>query len=309
MKTILLLMLTAIGLSANEIELTPIQLNLNRIEVRNDTILTYGDCGSLLLSLDAGETWEQIKAFDKGVIQHIFWDGKRMTAFSDYGDVAVSSEGASNWKTVASLNDSVFAVIRYPKGYFIRSDKKIFTITNDYKRIDEFPFASGYIAPQLPYQYRKSVVWFKNNFILSSDYTKCFKFNEQLELTDSISIKDLGLCEKCSTYYQLDTEGDFAYLKVDNIIYRTTDLKNIDTFLNAGMNYLLHKVIENKIHVITLKSKKNYILSIIEKPDSVKILNEFKLDGFTLSLDIHDLQIEDSTVFLIGDEKIGRAQV
>jgi hypothetical protein len=303
MKYIILLLLALSGLFANEIELIPIRVNFNRIEVRNDTILTCGDYGSLLVSYDAAKTWHQVKAFDKGLIQQIFWDGNQMTAFSDYGDVAVSSDGAASWKNVTSLNDSIFAVIRFPKGYFIRSDKKIFTITKDYKRIDEFPLISGYIAPQWPYQYRKSVVWFKNNFVLSTDNAKYFVFNEQLKLTDSLSLNQLGFCEKCATNFQVDADVDFLYLKVDNIIYRTQNMKNIDTFFVTDNNHLMYKLIDKNIFVITKISQLEYVLSQVEMPDSEKVITVFTPSGTIKYIDINDFIIANNALFITGDMK------
>lgn len=307
MKYCIIFLFTLCTLIANEIELTPVQLDFNRIEARNDTILTYGDYGSLLVSYDAAITWQQVKAFDKGVIQHIFWDDKEMIAFSDVGDVAVSSDGAASWKTVASLNDSVFAIIRFPKGYFIRSDKKIFTITNDYRRIDELLFTSGYIAPQLPYQYRKSAVWFKGSFILCSDFAKYYKINEQLEIIDSISLTDLGLCGKCVSNYQIDTDSENIYFKMDYIVYRAKNLKNIDTFFVSNPNYIIHNLINNKFYIIHLKSKRTYILSLLEQPFTDSIVSEFELNEFTSNYKVNDLSISDDTLYFSGNRKlIGR---
>ena len=130
----------------NKFEIIPIVINFRGVEAKNDTIIAFGDFGSMLISYDFGQNWKQVRVFDKGIILKLYWDDTTMVALNDAGDVASSYNKGLNWEFVTNLGDSVLAIIKYPDGYFLRSRNKLFTITDDFKLKKEFQLYSKVLS-------------------------------------------------------------------------------------------------------------------------------------------------------------------
>ena len=104
---LLVLIIQTVISYSTEYEFTPININFNGVVAKKDTIIAYGDFGSLLVSFDAAMTWKHASAFERGKIQKLFWTDDKIIAINDAGEVSISYDKAVNWHIIHRFADSV----------------------------------------------------------------------------------------------------------------------------------------------------------------------------------------------------------
>ena len=319
---------------SNDFEITPININFKGIEVKQDTIVTYGEFGSMLISYDNAQNWQQIRVFEKGSIVKMFLDSSKMLAFSNYGQINSSYDNGKSWVKIANLYDSVLAVIRYPNGYFLRMKNRLITISNDFQINNEFQLYSrklvtneiGYKDTCLQIGYLYSITNFKQHLIAEIDSGKYIRFDYNLIPVDTLSIGDLGLCTSCFGTYQIYSDSDYFYCKVDSIIFRTSDFKTVEEFHNCEStnHFLLYKLIENKIYYIKFSrldlppnfdhlnpnypsdywlNPYNFYFYEVINIDTAKEISEFHYKEVTFNVRPKEFFIDDNKIILAGDSK------
>ncbi len=287
-------------LLAEQFEFTPININYSGIEVKQDTIIAYGDYGSLIISYDGGAKWRQLRIFEKGKIQMVFWNDDGVTAFSDEGEIAISKDKAGTWTRAASLHDSVLAVIRYPDGYFIRSDKKLITLSDSFVKKKETPMISKPLDVSLPMKYKYSLAYFKDMLIAETDISRFIRFDRNLQPVDTIKLDSLGL-----TRYMIQTDSDYFYFRTYNSIYRSNDLKSYELIIDSLTYCHLYKIIEDNLYILNYYRPFSCKLYKFIKKDSINLLNSFVLSGFSgAEIKISDFGFGNKQLFVSGNAKI-----
>ncbi len=330
MKTFILLLVLTIASSfkvySADFEITPIVFDLLGVTAENETIVAYGNYGSILISNDNAVTWYQKRIFKKGIVLNVFINTDDIVAFNDLGEISISYNKGMDWIGVQDLKDSVVAVIKYPNGYFVRSKNKVFTLTTEFQLNNQFLMVSKTLKPVNDYDktnYGKSIVYYKNNLIVESDSSCFIRFDQNLKPIDSLSFNKILYDSnfKYSTGYYLDADSKYLYI-------RAVGLKKSGTQISLEPNIYWtedFKTISNPIYPLALKgimtlykryNEKSYVLNKTEKcfVDNTKLvstglvnyLNEFTIHnnkqivvGDRKFLEILDLQ--DSTLNVISN--------
>ncbi len=312
----------------NRFEITPIVINFQGVQAKNDTIIAYGDYGSMLISYDFGNSWKQIKVFEKGMnIVGLFWNDISMVAFNDAGDVARSIDKGMNWDYVTNLGDSLLAVIKYSDGYFLRGRNKLFTITDDFQSKNEYQLYSRVLTSTLNFykpNYTRSLAYFKNELIAEADSSDFIRFDKNLIPIDTFSLYKTGIFDTTYTYitgYQVDIDSQYFYFKLEaekNIndstsrdldsIYRTNDFKIFESVAELSQPYSIYRLINNKLYFLQKDSK--YLIDttkfISKNPNYYLYGNDFIIVGDTqiivgLCKIIEMVDIKDSSIKLISE--------
>jgi hypothetical protein len=295
-----------------EYELTPINVDYKGIEVQGDTVIAYGTYGALLVSYNDTESWQQYQAFDKGTVIKIFWDNESIIAISDEGGIAVSGDCAKSWKKVSQLDDSVFAVVKYQDGYFLRSGTKLYTIDNEYKLKDTllleskiyYKLPSWY--PMYSFRYKYSITKFKNYFIAQTDSSKIIILNYNLKAIDTLSFSGLGLCTSCYSGFQIRSDSLNLYVVIDKNIYKSNDLNNWEKVYGGNDNFKLFELFNNSIYVLDFNrmggsySPCQLILYEIKELNNFKILTTFDLKELSPQPDLNEFAITNSNIYIAG---------
>ena len=276
---------------SNNFELIPLVISFRGVEAKQDTIIAFGDYGSLLISNDNAANWKQVKVFNRGTILSIDWNDIKMVAFNDAGDIAVSIDKGITWNTVTNIQDSILAVIKYPDGYFIRARNKLFAISNNFISNKEFYLYSKDLQGIDMYtkkNYINSLINFNNELIAETDSSTFIRFNYNLEPIDTLSLKKLGIFDSTYQYlsgYNLATDSQYLYINVNGInnsdslkystdtLYRAKDFKSIENFYN--LNNLQYKIIDGQF--FTFNKNANYLIDTTKETskDYNVSLNDF----------------------------------
>ncbi|OGU12405.1 MAG: hypothetical protein A2X61_04595 [Ignavibacteria bacterium GWB2_35_12] len=309
----------------NKFEIIPIVINFRGVEAKNDTIIAFGDFGSMLISYDFGQNWKQVRVFDKGIILKLYWDDTTMVALNDAGDVASSYNKGLNWEFVTNLGDSVLAIIKYPDGYFLRSRNKLFTITDDFKLKKEFQLYSKVLSINISFytpKYPRSLAYFNNELIAEADSSNFIRFDINLSPLDTFSFFKSVLFDtsyKYFTGYQLDTDLQYFYFQVvaDHIIndstskrldsiYRTKDFKIIEPFEKLYQPYSIYKIINDKLYLLQKNSKYLIDTTKFSNTDYYRYGNDFSVVNDTQIIVganklIEFVNIKDSSIRIISE--------
>ncbi len=225
--------------SSDNYNIAPVNLHLKGVAVRSETVIAYGSHGSLLLSRNKALSWEQIKVFDRGNIIFVFIEDDRLIAISNIGEVKLSLNAGIDWIAVADYKDSIVSALAYSGGYYFRSLTRIIKTTKDFKLIKDFPIKYGffnYNNPDLMLA-RQSLIIYNNHLIAQNDSSVLIRFDDTLNPIDSLSFKDLGICEYCRSSYQLYSDNKYIYAYSQEAIYRTKDFLTIEKFFDFADNY------------------------------------------------------------------------
>jgi len=299
-------------LRAENFNFTPINLNFNGIEVKNDTIVAYGDFGSILISYDNAANWNQIRVFSHGTIVKIFLEEDKIIAFNDFGNISVSMDKGKTWHLKENLNDSILCVIRYPDGYFLRMSKKLLIMTNEIKLGKEFLLKSLPLiaSNNFLYKYNYSLTFFKNHLIAEIDSIRFLRFDNKLNPIDTISFNNLGLCSNCEGRYQIFADHNYFYTKVNQSVYRSNDITSFERMYESKFVFN-YKLINNKIFIIQndgiyFPEQPNLPFKLLQviSPDSTRIISTFFNRFVTWNLRLKDWTIENNQIFLTGDMKL-----
>ncbi|MBI5324012.1 MAG: hypothetical protein HZB41_01810 [Ignavibacteriae bacterium] len=295
-------------LFSQKFEFTPININFNSIESKGDTIAVLGDLGSMLISYDNAETWEQKRVFDKGKMVKLFFIDSQMLAFSDMGQISTSIDNGKTWKLKADLNDSVFAVVSYPVGYFLRSDSTLFIISNDYHIKNKFPLLSKPLGNYYNHGYKKSIAYFNNYIIAAIDSSRFLRFDLNLSLIDTVNFSKFTPDSSLSGRYEIEIDSNYFYAQIDSDIYRTEDFstaemvyKNVDFYKFIGGN--VYKAFYPLIYNIFHENFISYLHKVINK-DSSALLTKFDYNYVTSMIRPKDFIINRNKYIFIGDAKL-----
>ena len=276
---ILVLFLCSGIVRASNFEITPIMLNFKGVVVNDNVTIAYADFGSILISRDNDQNWEQKRVFLGGEILNIIFNNDEIVAFNDRGEIATSSDIGSNWSLEKKLDDSILAVIKYPDGYFIRMRHKLITLSNEFDQTKEFLIESK-VLPKITLNYtpdyHKSILFANNELIAEFDSLTFLRFNINLEPIDTIKLLEKMDQSNYLGGYRLFYEENNIYFKYTfkenskpkSSVYRTQDFQNIEKFadsqapedyyyINQGEYFSLTNLASNKR--LTDTTKLSYI--------------------------------------------------
>ncbi len=271
---------------AAEFEFTPLNINFNGVVASGDTIVAYGDYGSMLLSFDNGKNWEQIRVFKSGKIMNYFFEIDRIVAFCSNGKVSISKNGGLNWNEIADLNDELLGVIKHPKGYATRSNKwlKIINsnfvtnssiVTNSIKNYYK-NYIYGLYKDEI--DYNQTMTIFKNELIVSSDSaTKFIRFDNNLTPKDTFNVYKRNECEEClRNYYVYSDSNSIYFLKRDSVL-KSNDFYTDESIVKLDANFKSIKVKDNVLFILNgfLWGGTNYETHLNKyiKKDSIQIVS------------------------------------
>lgn len=295
---IIILILTS-NLSAMSLnfDLTPLQINFIGIEAKGDTVIAWGDHGSMLISYDNGNIWEQISLFESHQILKIFWNDEEVIALNSVGQFAKSIDKFLSWEIVEDIQTNILAVIQYPHGYFIRSPEKVMTIGNDFKIKNEFDILSPTLFSHFKFEYRKSLAFYNEQLIVAIDSCKFIRYNNDLLIVDTLSFPILFETVNYSQF-EIDVDSDSFFACCGNSVYKTTDFESIEKVLSTNLSGF-HKVINNRVYYISYVTVVGYYgsftlfealdsesLKIISRENSIKYsIAHFIPDDFIIHND------------------------
>lgn len=301
-----------------DFKFTPLSLSFYSIEAQGDVLATYGTSGSMLISYNNSLSWNKVSIFERGNVVKVFLDNKTIYSFNDCGDYAISTDNGNTWKVSSFINDSVFAVIKYPEGYFVRAKHQLILIDNDLKIKNSYNlFYNPVWLNWNPNNrlYRNSIAYLNGNFIAVADSinkgnvansTILLMFNDKLNLIDTIIPSKFGLCQNCYGNYDLFTDSSYIYLNLENYIYRSKDFANWVLYQTVDKSYFkAYKLIDNKLFFYNiswyLSDRLQIKLFQSEYPDSAKILLDCWNTQNSFKRYVNDFIINNKKAIFVGN--------
>lgn len=243
----ILMCLLQLQSKSNEFEFTPLNINFNGVVANGDTIVAYGDYGSMLMSFDYGENWKQIRVFNSGIIINYFFESDRLVAFGSNGEIKISYDGGISWLVYTTLKENLLAVLSIKEGYVLRYTEEIIKLNINFKVLDLRKIKNTKYFGNIGF--KNSMVYFQDNIILSIDTNvNLIKMNTKLEIIDTLSAKDLGICNNCSTDLKIFSDAKYIYFYSDKKIYRSQDFKQIEKIYDCPISYASMRVYDNKMY-------------------------------------------------------------
>ncbi len=299
-----------INLIAAEFTFRPLIIDFKDIAVRDDTLLAYGNYGSMLLSYNDGDSWSQIRVFDKGTIVKIYIEDTAYTAFSDFGLVSVSRDKGKTWQIKKDLGDSVLAVIKYPKGYFLRSWKKLFTVDFNFEKQNEYQKNTQSLGTR-SCSYDKTLIYFKNILIADIDSVRFLLFDENLNFLDTFSLKKFDESEYHFGTFENLAGSDYFYFKTYFNIYKTKDFESVETVFYELDRVCKMTLIDEELHILLHPSKsggtrKDFFIKLcsIHSNDSLFPKVHIRTRELTYGYQMENFIIKNNKVYIVGENKI-----
>jgi hypothetical protein len=259
MKTVIIIFLFILieFANTNQFEISPINFDIVGIETNKDTIINYGEFGSILVSYDNSSTWNQFNVFENGTIIKVFFEKGNILAFNDSGEIATSSNGGKQWEQQNSLHDTILAILKHNDGYFLRTYSKLISINNDFHLVSEFYLPSIPIPANIksPYLYRNSMTCFQDYLLVEMDSLKLIRFTKNLIPVDTNEIFKSEIDPNFIWDFQIFANEEFIFMKTDDGIYRSSDLINYDRIYERSdkfykYKYYFFKLINDKIFIL-----------------------------------------------------------
>jgi|GEM_PF-2128243 len=289
--------------SSMQFEFIPISIDFNGLEIKNDTIIVWGNFGSCLVSVDGGNNWEQRRLFNKGKIMKVFFENQKIIAINEFSEIAVTYDLGVTYNNYNFGTDTILAILKYEAGYLIRTTHSLLTLTSDFQKKNFYNLESKPLLSSRPLGYPNSMTIFKNNFIVETDSSKLIILTKELLPLDTITFSDKGFCKACWGYYQIYSDSVYFYNKIEDNIFRTKDLINFEKYYTDNTMFRVYKVMNNKFYVLdnTPFSKlKLQFYQLINKDSTIKLI-DYKSDLITSPVNIiFDFNFYKNFVFFVG---------
>lgn len=229
---IIIILFVKIQIAKSEnFEISPLNINFVGIEAKGDTVITYGDFGSMLISYDYGNTWVQTGIFKNHLIVKIFWYDEYAIAINEKGEIAKSSDKFISWEKIKDINEHIYAIISSEKGYLVRTPAKIILYDNDFNFVNEDVLNSPVLRDNYKFQYRRSLAYFKGAYYISIDSAAILRYDENLTFIDKLSLPELfGVSSNPS--YEIDIINDTFIIRTGSSIIETRDFYDFSTLYN-----------------------------------------------------------------------------
>ncbi len=285
------------------IELTPSKIDLYGIQCAGDTLYTYGDFGSLMISPGDGETWRQVKAFESGEIIGFFINSDSLTAFNDRGQAAVSDDGGYSWRQSALLPDSIFCVISRPGGWFVRTREYIASVNEKFELVNKFEIDSPRLDIPNYFQYKYSMIYFKDRLIITTDSTEVMQFDGDLNLLNTFSFFKQGLCSSHFSWHHIATNKETFYITAGKKIFKTNKFPEFSLLTEKGEYYWRIKI--NGKNLIKIEAWFNFGIRMISFDPSGKqdTIREINYSNRQPPRYVYDCLLRNNENIIIGEEK------
>ena len=301
-----------------DFKFTPLSLSFYSIEAQGDVLAAYGTSGSMLISYNNSISWDKVSIFDRGNIVKVFLTEKTIYSFNDCGDYALSTDNGKTWKVSSFISDSVFAVIKYSEGYFVRAKHQLMLLDHNLKIKNSYNlFYNPVWLNWNPNNrlYRNSIAYLNGKFIAVADSinknniansTILLLFNDNLTLIDTIIPSKLGLCQNCYSSYQILTDSLYLYFNLENKIYRTNDYKNWELIQEvSNSNFAQYKLFDSKLFFYNigwwLSDKLQIQLFQSNYPDSANKVLEIINTQNSSKRYVNDFVINNNKAIFVGN--------
>lgn len=293
-----------------ELELTPVNINFHEIYVVSNNFYVLGDFGSYLYGENEGETWQQIKAFERGLIVAMFHTDNEITAFNSFGDIARSIDEGKTWELKAKLADSVLSVIQYTEGYLLRAETNLILLDSQFSKLNEYELISPKISSGSTrvHGHRKRMIFKNNNLIVADDSTRLLFFDNDLNLIKTVHlIDDFPKLFPHSKVSYIHEDGGAYYLSVGNVVLKTNDFENFEEKYSANLDM---SVFDGRPIVLDcffqqFPSVKNFVCSVreytgYETNDYYQIEYKYR----TGAIKLKDYLVYKNKIYCVGDDKV-----
>ncbi len=297
---------------ASNIKITPIMLNFKGVVASGNTVVAFADFGSVLISRDDTESWQQVRVFDGGTIKNIFIHDNELTAINDRGEIAVSPDTGQSWSLAKSLGDSVLAAIEYPGGYFLRMRNKLITLTPDFSIAKEIIINSPYLKRVgFAYQpkYDKSILYANDKFIAEFDSSTFIRFDTGLAPIDTLKLLEhIELGDYMSGYRML-VDSDYIYMRYSyagggvlrSSVFRTRDFKNVEKYIDLNNLFSIYSIRDGIYFSVNKTRDDKYLI------DTTKLYTGFRsgyYDPEKFYRKINEFTVSNNKQIIVGDRKI-----
>ncbi len=314
-----------IHLLAQKIEFTPVNINFSWIEAKDDIVVACGDFGSIFISFNNGDSWQQKKIFDSEKVIRVIIEENRMVAFGQLGEAGISLDSGKTFSIKKIIEDSVYTVINYPNGYFVRAYNNLMIFDFDLKEINRYYLS--YKTYYLPRGMMQSITYFRNSLIAVADSIKSdggntkssfyLRFDENLNLIDTVSLLKLGLDVYPYGSYQIEADETYFYTykyKImgetsEDFFLRTKDLITWEKFcdITSYYSYDRFKIIGNNLYFNEWSYSSDLLKWGVKKvayPNTVENINggtDYRHSGSRM---LKDFYYNKDRVFIVSDRKV-----
>ncbi len=292
---------------AGNFKITPIMLNFKGVVAEGNTIVVFADFGSMLISRDDTESWQQQRAFEGGIIRNIFIHDNQLTAFNDKGEIAVSSDTGKSWTIAKRLGDSILDVVEYPGGYFLRMRDKLITLSPDFSPAKEVKVNSP-VLPKVGFWYQptynRSILYADDKFIAEFDSSAFIRFDLGLTPIDTLKLLDHIEYGDYRSGYRMFSDSGYIYMMYsysDGKVLRSSVFRTKD-FINVEM----YKELKSILSIYNIHNGNYFSVNYTDKflVDSTKL--SLIRSGFSTSFYelMKEFVISGEKQIIVGDRKI-----
>jgi len=256
--------------------------------VNGNTLLVYGEAGTILRSKDFGNNWEKINIPDSLTILKIVSNNNEYFGLTNKRWGIISTDDGRAW-TLIDLGDYNFhQLLPYTNGFVVLADTKILLFNKSYQKVNEFTygFNLNYINGTIS----------GNKLYYSTDKGKLGILDLEKGKQSFVSLVDLGICYICDvpTNLMSDTKGTI-YFTLGSYFFRYNTLQNVadtlafrnrnnkvsaETIFRDSLFYIFSRFdpLNNKDSARFVKVTKNEYV-IISKSPLERYIPEFKFNN------------------------------
>jgi hypothetical protein len=304
-KYILIFNLLILKTFSDDIQTTPLNINFKGVAYEGNKIITYGDNGSYLVSLNNGLNWQQKRAFKSGNIVKFIIEKNRNISFCSSGKVNISNSD-DDWELVKEIEDSIYEVKVLKENYILRCKKSLYILSSKMDIIEKTNInESDFRFVKLG----NSMAIFQNKIIIAMDSSLFLMFDNKLKIVDSLSAQKLNLSTYYDSYMNILSDSLYFYFSLDTSIFRSKDFKSVEKIYHYAPYFMSYKVINNKLIICELLQGYifyNYKFYLFKEDKTLIKISDFSdtLSAENYNNGANDFEIKNDSIIIVGDSKL-----
>ncbi len=309
--TVLLLANLFFGFAFEENEFTQ-NLELNRIGVNfngsasnGNSLLVYGEGGTIMRSIDGGTTWKKIVLADSFDIVGIVNKELQYLGLTSHRWGIRSMDNGKTWNFVDLGNYNFYQILPYGGNFVALTENKIIVFDDSFNKIKEYSYNTD------ANYYRATISG--NKIFCSSGYGKITMLDLENGNNQTLSLSDFGICSNCPIVMNLisDSKGK-VFFSLDKYLF-VFDPKNstVDTlvFLQRNLSYSTFSISNDEIYYIfsrkILSSKDTLFFVKIDQNNKEYIkINQGSADRYISDLAFVKLNFFDNKIVAVGKNNL-----
>lgn len=253
----------------------PLKIDFSGVEIYEDRIYSYGNSNYVYFSLDSGNTWKHKKISTFGSIDNLIKVDESLYFLDSTGNIYQWDNNLNtnirNFNISLDEEEFIKTIKVYNNNIYIRTLERVMKFNSNFELIKEIKNKIT-IEPNTDYFNNSLFTFFKDTLYLpfnDFEYEEgrmLLRYNENLELIDTIKTKNLG--SKNKNFKSIYSDNNYIYYEfTDRYLMKTNDFINYDSIMVASSD--IYIILKNQ-EIFNLSLTTNIVIDVLWKHENIE---------------------------------------